>query len=297
MTRAGRPLCLMVVLVAMQSSVPALAADPLAARPTYTDRALSDVANAAAMTQRIWVPGLDEGYVPQGLTAIGSDLYLSAYKSIDPRQGRGPCRLYRLDVRSGVVTGQLDLPPQCGHAGGLAKGPAGRLFVSDTHEVFEIELGDDRDPVIGRVARSIELLGAVRGSFAAGTGDSLWLGTYSKASDAKLYKFPFAALKLQLSEEDAAASLPLPTLAQGAAFDAAGRLWLSRSGSRLGELLQLHPASGEVEARYLVPAGIEDLTFDASGQLWSLSEAGSRRWIGWDTFFPVVFRLDPARLR
>ena len=46
-----------------------------------------------------------------------------------------------------------------------------------------------------------------------------------------------------------------------------------------------------------MPAGIEDLSFDAAGQMWSLSEAGSRRWLGWETFFPVIFRIDPKRLR
>ncbi len=270
-------------------------AQVLGQAPTYTDRKLSDVPNAAAMTARLWVPGLDEGYVPQGLTSIGADLFVTSYRSVDPKQGRGPCRLYRIDPASGAVRGQLDLPAWCGHAGGLAKGPADRLFVADTREVFEVALGAAGS--IGPMVRSMKLKGGVRGSFAAGTADALWLGTYAKDGDPRLYKFPFAGLRDELGEADAAQALPLPKDAQGGAFDASGRLWITRSGSRFGELMQLDAATGEVKARYAMPAGIEDLSFDADGQLWSLSEAGSRRWLGWETFFPVIFRIDPQRLR
>jgi hypothetical protein len=46
-----------------------------------------------------------------------------------------------------------------------------------------------------------------------------------------------------------------------------------------------------------MPAGIEDISFDPQGGLWAVSEAGSKRWLGWATFFPVVFRLELASLR
>ena len=295
-TRAGSRVYAALAMAAMLWASPACA-QVLGQVPTYTDRQLSDVPNGAAMTARIWVPGLDEGYVPQGLTVVGADLFVSSYRSVDPKQGRGPCRLYRISPVSGAVTGQLDLPAACGHAGGLARGPAGRLFVADTREVFEIALGGAGEAGIGTVVRAMKLTGRVRGSFAAGTADALWLGTYAKEGEPRLYKFPFAALKDELGDGDAAGSLPLPPEAQGGAFDAAGRLWITRSGGSFGELMQLDAATGEVKARYAMPAGIEDLSFDASGRIWSLSEAGSRRWLAWETFFPVIFRLDPERLR
>lgn len=291
--RAGSKVYAAVAMAAMLWAPPACA-QVLGRAPTYTDRRLSDVPNSAAMTARIWVPGLDEGYVPQGLTVVGADLFVSSYRSVDPKQGRGPCRLYRIDPVLGVVRGQLDLPAACGHAGGLARGPAGRLFVADTREVFEVALGTTG---AGEVVRSMRLTGGVRGSFAAGTADALWLGTYAKDGDPRLYKFPFTVLKDELGESDAAGSLPLPKEAQGGAFDAAGRLWITRSGSKFGELLQLDVNSGEVKARYAMPAGIEDLSFDAAGQIWSMSEAGSQRWLQWETFFPVIFRVDPQSLR
>jgi hypothetical protein len=46
-----------------------------------------------------------------------------------------------------------------------------------------------------------------------------------------------------------------------------------------------------------MPAGLEDLTVDDEGQLWGLSESGTQKYIGWDTNFPYIFRIDTARLR
>jgi hypothetical protein len=274
-------------------------AEVLGSKPTYPDRALSDVPNAANMTGRIWAPGLDEGYVPQGLTFIEGAVYLGSYHSEDPRQSRGPCRIYRVDPRSGTVTGVLDLPPQCGHAGGLARGRPGQLWVADTRVAFEIILDQRGGGTIGHVARSIRLTGDLKGSFAAGTADALWLGTYSKEPGARLYKLPLEKLAgaHSPSEQDATAAVALPTKVQGAAFDAAGRLWITRSGSGFGELLTLDPETGDVIQSLTMPAGIEDISFDPEGGLWAVSEAGSKRWFGWKTFFPLVFRLQPALLR
>lgn len=272
------------------------AADPLGMKPGYTERALSDIPNARAVDRRIWSPGLDQGYVPQGLTFQDGALYVGTYRSIDKAQGRGPCRLYRLDPKSGAITGTLDLPPSCGHAGGLARGPAGRLFVADTRIVFEVALAKPGSGTIGSVVREMTLEGDVRGSFAAGSGDALWLGTYAKEGAPRLYKFALAKLGARLDPSLAERALPLPLKAQGAAFDAKGRLWVSLSGATMGALVVLDPTTGAVGRRYAMPAGLEDLSFEPSGALWTLSEAGSRRWLGWPTFYPVVFRLDPAKL-
>src|SRR5262245_56525407 len=276
------------------------AADVLGAKPTYTERTLDAVPNAAAMTTRIWAPGLDEGFVPQGLTFLDGSVYVGTYRSEDPKQGRGPCRLYRVDPRGGAVTGTLDLPAPCGHAGGLARGRVGRLWVADTRAIFEISVESSSDGAIGRVLRSIGLTGDIKGSFAAGTADALWLGTYSTEPGARLYKVPFeqlAADTAAISERHATAAVMLPTKAQGAAFDAAGHLWVTRSGAAVGELLQIDVATGAVRQRFAMPAGIEDISFEPAGGLWAIGEAGSKRWLAWATFFPVLFRLEVGRLR
>src|SRR4029079_13182268 len=103
--------------------------------------------------------------------------------------------------------------------------------VADTRAIFEVGLSSG-DGAIGTVLRSVRLTGALKGSFATSTADALWLGTYSKEPGARLYKFPFDKLAAgldALSEENATASVAMPTKAQGAAYDAAGRLWVTRS--------------------------------------------------------------------
>ncbi|HET7156169.1 MAG TPA: hypothetical protein VFI87_12455, partial [Hyphomicrobiaceae bacterium] len=113
-------------------------------------------------------------------------------------------------------------------------------------------------------------------------------------------KFPFDKLAAgldALSEENATASVAMPTKAQGAAYDAAGRLWVTRSGSELGELVQIDLVTGAVLQKFAMPAGIEDISFDPDGGLWAVGEAGSKRWLGWSTFFPVIFRLEPGKLQ
>jgi hypothetical protein len=252
------------------------------------------------MSNHIWSPGLNDGYVPQGLTVLDGSIFVGTYRSEDIKQNRGPCRIYRIDRRWGHVAGTLDLPPQCGHAGGLARGRKGHIWVVDTRDIFEIELSRSSLGPLGRVVGSIRLTGALKGSFAASTADALWIGDYSKEPGARLYKLPFTKLAPEtgsLSERDATESIELPTKVQGAAFDAADRLWITRSGSTFGELLQLDPRTGAILKQFAMPAGIEDISFAPDGELWAVSEAGSKRWLGWETFFPVVFRLQPDLLR
>jgi hypothetical protein len=43
--------------------------------------------------------------------------------------------------------------------------------------------------------------------------------------------------------------------------------------------------------------GIEDIGFAPDRTLWSVSEAGSRRWSHWSKTFPIVFQMDVSRLR
>jgi hypothetical protein len=271
---------------------------PIGTAPTFTTRPLTPLPNAAAVTRRIWVPGLDDGYVPQGLTFSGGALYISSYLSTDPAQGRGLCRLYRVDPGTGAVTGELDLPPACGHAGGLARTGRDHLVVADTRSLFEVEIATPPAPTIGRVVRTVVLAGNVKGSFAAGSPDAIWLGSYERDGPGRLYLLPLAALaRGQLTETDATVALTIPSEAQGAAVDVAGRLWITRSGSRFGQLVRLDPKTGATMAAYEMPIGIEDLSFAPDGQAWALSEAGSRRWSHWSAHYPLILRLDLTRLR
>ncbi|MBS0240653.1 MAG: hypothetical protein JSS20_00660 [Proteobacteria bacterium] len=289
----------LIALLCCTFAVPTEAQDIRGVAPTYTDRQPATSANAGAIKARIWAPGLDDGYVPQGLAIIGPSIYVSAYKSTDKKIDRGPCRLFRLDRITGKATATLDLPPACGHAGGLAVASKRRVWVVDTHVMHEIALAPTSGRTLGRVLREVRIQGPVKGSLATAHDGVLWLGGYEKDAPGHLHAFPLARLrgKSSITEKDATRSLAIPSKAQGAAFDGGGHLWIARSGSRLGELVEIDAKTGATGATHAAPDGIEGIAFATSGNLWALSEAGSRRWLDWPTFFPLIFELAPERLR
>ena len=278
-----------------------LAAESLGIPPTYMQRAVTaDVPNGDAITLRAWVPGLDEGFVPQGLTVAEGQIVMAAYRGVE---GSG-CRLYRLDPEDARLTGTFDMPARCGHAGGLAYAGDGRLFVSDTWVLFELDLAKAFEPGADETAvvRQVSLNFPMRGSFLAYSGGALWIGEHKKPGTGQMWRVPLEAVEKPaqprgLTEADAAAVLTIAAASQGAAFDKPGNLWLSQSSSQFGRLQKLDPSDGRVLAEYRAVAGIEDLGFDAEGMLWSTSEAGSRRWPNWPTNYPFVMRFDPARLQ
>ncbi|HEX4185737.1 MAG TPA: hypothetical protein VHY78_07750, partial [Stellaceae bacterium] len=96
--------------------------------------------NAPAIERRIWFPQLDAGYDPQGLAVDDGAIYVSAYRSDSLGVRRGPCRVIRIDLETGGSTGYVDVPSPCGHAGGLAVGGDGILYVADTHTLFATPL-------------------------------------------------------------------------------------------------------------------------------------------------------------
>ncbi|HRD75166.1 MAG TPA: hypothetical protein PK264_04395, partial [Hyphomicrobiaceae bacterium] len=71
---------LIVLAVVLQVVATDACAEPLGTAPTYTTRVLSEPPNAAAISTRIWAPGLDEGYVPQGLTFAEGAIFLGTYR-------------------------------------------------------------------------------------------------------------------------------------------------------------------------------------------------------------------------
>lgn len=274
------------------------------------------VPNAAALTPRLPVPGLAEGWVPQGL-ARGEPgaLYVSSYLPVPEQAAPGPaaaphlgrCRVFRIAQAGGAVTGQFDLPEgACQHAGGLAwlgDAEGGRLLLADTHAIFRIDLRGALATGQARGAmRQLRLGGALPGAWAAFDGQAFWLGAWAKtAGQSRMYRLDphlFDTLEdgATITPAEASASLPVPLQTQGGVFDAHGGLWLAASNSRWGRLYRAD-ARGRVLAEYAMPPGLEGLAFDAAGHLWSLSESGALRYAHWPQHFPYVFRIGTARLK
>lgn len=278
--------------------------EPLGTRPAHLDAAVGPVENDDAIVSRIWAPGIDDGYVPQGIAVAEGRLLLSSYRSTDPKQGRGPCRVYRIDPATGRADAHFDMPAACGHAGGLAYPGNGMLIVADTRRLYRIDMARAfADGNADAALRgTITLSGALKGSFAAFDGKSIFIGSSEKkAENARAFFLPYSlfdrAQDVAVDESAATASFAIGIDAQGAGFDRSGGLWLSFSNSKHGRLESVDPASGKVLAAYDMVIGVEDVDFDAQGRLWTVSEAGSLRWSKWSRRFPVVFSVETGRLK
>ena len=296
------------VLALVALAVVACASSPVdpvgGTRPTYLETTTQEVPNAAALGRRIWTPSLDEGFVPQGLTASGGFLFVSSYlPQPDLKSNTGPCRIFRIEAASGRAAGTIDIPPgMCTHSGGLEHLGDGRLFLADTRRIFLIDV--EKALSAGRAQgamKSLKLAGDLRGSYATFDGKDVWIGTWTKdAKDkARMYRLDPRVFD---GEDDATIdhtraleSIPVPLEAQGAVFDASGNIWISASSGSFGILYRLD-RKGNVLARHEMVAGLEDLAFDGR-TLWGLSESGTRKYLNWPTRFPFIFEIDVARLK
>lgn len=276
-------------------------------RPHYGPERVATVPNETAIVRRLWVPGLDDGFDPQGLALADGAILVSGYRSTEFNVHRGPCRVFRLDRDNGRDKAHLDVPPPCGHAGGIADdGEGGMLYVADTKMLFATVL---RQAFTDRALpfRGTPLGDGVVGALAMSGSGAVWLGTYREKEIGRLYRFAADRIAqlpygTPLNVADAEAQVPIPTYAQGAAIDKNGALWIARSDTRWGELDRLDAASGAVLQRYKAAPQIQGIAFDSAGLLWVVSEAGVRH--DYDNFFirqvtaffPLVFTIDPAKL-
>jgi streptogramin lyase len=116
------------------------------------------------------------------------------------------------------------------------------------------------------------------------------------------------------------ASIPIPLIANGMTFDADGNLWITSSNSKNGVLYKLdkskgcnatmipatlitpaiydciEPGNASNPPRYNVPIGTEDLSFDETGQLWTVSEAGCKNYTSWSYSYPLIYRIDTSKI-
>ena len=280
------------------------ALEVLGTKPAHVLGGPSAVPNEQAISRMIWAPGIDDGYVPQGIALAEGAVLMSGYKSTDTKIDKGPCRVYKVDPQTGQTSGQFDLPEDCGHAGGLAYIGKGILIAADSRRLYKIDMnmafrdGHTKNALLG----TIKLGGEVKGSFVDFDGTSIFVGSYEKEErNARGFFLPLSLFETHAGKtvrEDAAIrELKIAADAQGAAFDKAGNLWLTTSGSRHGSLRKIDAKSGQLLGQYEMVIGIEDIGFDDQGRLWSVSEAGSLRWSKWTKTFPVLFALDVGKLK
>lgn len=279
----------------------AQASPPMGTRPGYLQSIATDVPNAAAIGRRIYAPGLEDDWVPQGIAVVGEHILVSSYKD------KGPCRIFRVDAATGRAAGQFDIPIESchSHAGGMAYLGDGRLVLADTQKISLIDLPKALSAgTAAGFVRTVAIAGALRGSFAASGAGEAWIGHWSRdAAKSRLFrlgpKFFEHDSAVPADEALTSESIGIPVESQGAAFDSAGDLWVT--GSRGNTWSKLHhlDKKGEVRASYDMPIGIEGIAFDAAGRLWAVSESGTRKYAKWgEKFnFPFVFEIDVAKLK
>jgi hypothetical protein len=283
---------------------PVVQAEVLGQKPNYVHEITSSVPNMQAITRMIWAPGLEDGYVPQGMTYAGHAVYMSAYRSTNSKSGKGLCRIFKVEPKTGALLGHFDMDSKCGHAGGLAVSGKGHLIVADTHRLYKIDLAKafSSSQAANAVMATLDLKGKLKASFVDFQAGSVFIGAYEKnTTDSNGYYLPFALFDSHngksINETMASRSIPLPLQSQGAAFDHNGVLWITSSNGQFGLLSRLDSKTGAVHARYEMVNGIEDIGFDDEDKMWSVSESGSIRWRNRSVTFPVIFRIETQRLK
>jgi hypothetical protein len=273
-------------------------------KPLHVKQLASGYPNAQAVTPRIWAPGLDEGWTPQGLVVMGPYLIVTSYQ--DVHKGAPKCRVYRIAKASGVVSGTFDMPEPCAHAGGVADIGNGQIVVADTRQDWRVNL--DQALQLGKAegaTKGMIKLGPAYGSaFTFFDGKDLWNGVWvaqKDAADAKMYRVELGLFDKPghtITKANAVDVVKIPIEVQGAALDKQGNLWMSASrGENVSKLYRVDRKTGAVLAEFAMPPRIENISFDADGKLWAISESGALKYQKDKQLFPVIFEIDTSRLK
>ncbi len=290
------------------------AAEVRGTRPAYSAGwKLASFPNSGAVCRAIWVPTLDEGFVPQGLavrtngTALvsGYDARWAGLKGYGDNDG--PCRIVAVDLTSGARIGTADFRvrkaghPRCEHGGGLHIDATGDIWLATTRYLYRIDSGAlfSGKGADQTVTGWVKLQGGIDGSFLTeGSPVHLWIGTFGKGRPSSLFKFSYAQLRAKttprgrtggLSRADAMGALEVGSNAQGAAF-IDGRLHVSSSNSTCGVV-----SKGPLSRRGFGP-GSEEIDRAAKGHAWVVHEAGSYHFKKPEAFFPVITEVQLNRI-
>lgn len=292
------------VWVAAAQVAPAAGAEIAGKRPGHVAQLAQGFPNEQAVTPRLWVPGIDDGWTPQGLAIMGKHALVSSYQDTDP--GKPRCRVFRVELASGADAGSFDMPEPCKHAGGIVDIGGGYVVVADTRQDWKVDLAKalSTGHGEGNTRGMIKLASGFGSAFSFFDGKDLWNGVFATQKDsdgAKIYRVPLALFDQAdhtVTRDNALDVMKIPIEVQGAAVDREGRLWLSASyGKKNGRLYRFDRATGAVLAQYDMPPRIENIAFDAEGRLWAVSESGALKYRADPQYFPVIFEIDVAKLR
>jgi hypothetical protein len=270
--------------------------------PSYVEGPLSEVPNEHSLCAAAWLPRTDPDFVPQGLVVRGRTAWVSGYDDGETATDRDPCRVIRLDLRTGREIAQharirADLAPRgpadCRHAGGLSLDEHG-LWISQFTKVWLL------DPETMEVERVWHLLDEVRGSYLVHDDQGrIGVGGFHSKRRWPLHWFEPAVLfepgRLDLAPHDAADVDLGPRATQGALWADLGpgpaQVWFTRSNTYCGELW------AGPRRRYAFLPGAEGLSV-VGDDLWVVSETTAAPYFlqGGRPVVPTLARYDVSRL-
>ncbi|HEV2796655.1 MAG TPA: hypothetical protein VGV65_03465 [Nocardioides sp.] len=255
-------------------------ADVVGDRPPYGASQLAPFDNDHSMCAGRWLPGANEGLVPQGMTIADGTAYVASFDGTK-LGGERLCTMQSMDLRTGAlirsrypVRGRVGprRPTECRHGGGVVADEHG-VWLAETQRLWLL------DPDTLEPRRGWALAEPVRGSFAVlGKDGELGLGRFRAENPARLWWFDVDAMlassAYELDEDDAVDAVRIPPDTQGALWAELGGvgpgLWLARSNTSCGVLVGPDGVS-----RAFVP-GAEGMTLTGPDHVWVVSESGSR---------------------
>jgi hypothetical protein len=272
--------------------------DVLGPRPTYAKQRPATFAADDALCTRIWLPRPRAEVVPQAVALGGRHTaWVVGYRT--GPLGQRPCRLYRIDLHTGRrvayqprVVGRVGVRPEqyCRHGGGIAAA-RGQLWIAEKHKLWMYD--PHRAGHAPQASRVWRIQMPVQGSTIVVHGDLLGLVPFVRSGTPSIRWYRFTDLlrrgvtdladTAKAPKQIAPATLTrVPTYVQGAMFGPKGRLYVTRSSTRCGELMAL---GGRRIA--FVPGAEQAQVGPAGERVWVVSESGAR---------PYQQKADPPPL-